>query len=811
MSFFQTLFTSILQIGLKQLSRSRLPQITGRLRLPGLNSPVEILRDRWGVPHIYASNLHDLLFAQGFVHAQDRLWQMDFQRRVAAGRLAEVLGPEAVPVDRWLRILGLRRAAERDEAMLDPQTRELLEAYCAGVNAQIAKGPLPIEFTLLHYRPAPWTPADTLSWAKMIGWGLSINWETELLRAQLIARLGPARAAELEPVYPPQPLTIVPPGVNYSPALGRSALERAAASRPFMGPPPTAGLGSNNWAVAGWRTTSGKPLLANDMHLPINIPSIWYENHLVEREAPAGEEVWHVTGVTFPGTPGVIAGHNGHVAWGFTNGFPDVQDLYMEHLRRTEDGRVQYEYRGEWLDAEVYREEIRVRGEKTVVQEVIVTRHGPIINELAPELAGETPLALRWTGLEPDTAVQVLLAINRAHNCREFHEALRYWTTPVQNVVYADVEGTIAYSLAGKIPIRARGDGQVPVPGWTGEYEWVGYIPFEELPHFENPPQGYIATANNPVVGDDYPYFISREYCTLDRAQRICELLEAQPVLDLNYMCRMQFDQVSPTARRIAGHLSRLTASDPDLKAVVEMMTHWDGQLAADSPAAAVHEIFMRRLIMLLLRDKLGELPPGSGRPLVERYAGHGPTPMIAEASFFSQRAWEWVQSVLEQPESPWFDLGHGESREDVLRMALEETIAYLRKVLGPPSEWAWGKLHTLNCRHTLGRGPALARLLNRGPYPMGGDTTTIWATGANCEGPDGPGTVGPPFRFVADLSDLPHSLALLAPGQSGHPASPHYDDQLQAWFRAGYHPMLYQREEVEESTVARLELVPAN
>ena len=797
MSILYNILGPVVRAGLTWLSRQRLPQTDGTLRLPGLEAAVEIIRDRWGVPHIYAENIRDLMFAQGFVHAQDRLWQMDLQRRLVAGRLSEVMGAETVPVDRWLRILGMRRVAEQEVALIRADVRADLEAYAAGVNARVAQGRLPVEFTLLRYQPEPWRVADTLSWIKMMSWNLSVNWESEILRARLIARLGPERAAELEPGYLDRWPRIVPSGVDCS-AVGGAALDRAEAARPFTGPSARAGLGSNNWALAGSRTTTGAPLLANDMHLSMGLPCIWYENHLVGGDL-------NVTGVTFPGIPGVVAGHNGHVAWGFTNGFSDVQDLYMERLRRTDDGRVQVEYGGEWLDARVIREEIRVKGGESVIEEVTVTRHGPIINGLAPDLAGEQPLALRWTSLEPDTMIHALYGMFRARNCIEFREALRNWTAPVQSVVYADSEGNIAYSFPGKVPIRAQGDGQVPVPGWTDEYEWTGYIPFEALPHLYNPPQGYVAAANNRVVDDDYPYYIGREYSVGDRAQRIVELIEAQDRIDVAYVQRMQFDQVSPTARIMAQYLGQLPVDDPELAGVVEMMRDWDGTLAADSPAAAVHEVFLRRMITLMLSDKLGDL--------TVRYAGKGPTPVLAKGSLFGSRAWEWLQKALAEPRSHlahWFDLGHGETRDDCMRLALRETVDFLKAELGPEiGDWAWGRLHTLTYGHTLGRVQSLERFFNRGPYPLGGDSTTVWATGANRHDLSSEGIIGPPFRFIADLGDLRNSLGLLAPGQSGQPGSNHYDDQVGAWFTGEYHPMLYAREDVEREAEARLRLEP--
>lgn len=784
------------------LVKRPLAQTEGTIRLAGLDAGVEVLRDRWGVPHIYAEGHRDLLFAQGFVHAQDRLWQMDFYRRLVAGRLSEIMGEVTLPVDRWVRTLSMRRVAEQEADLLAAEARSLAEAYAAGINARIAQGRLPVEFTLLRYKPEPWTVADTLAWVKYMSWSLSVNWESELLRAQLIERLGPDLAHELEAGLPGDEHTVVPPGTELA-SVGIAALHRAEEARPFLGPAARDGLGSNNWALAGSRTDSGAPLLANDMHLLMALPSIWYENHLVCKEA-AGSGSLDVTGVTFPGIPSVVSGHNGSVAWGFTAGFADTQDLFVEHLRRSQDGqgRVEYEFQGEWRDARVIQEEIRVKGGETVTEEVILTHHGPVINALAPDLSGEESLALRWPSLEPDTMLEGLLAMNRAADCLEFREALRHWSGPVVNAVYADTGGNIAYSHTGRIPIRAGGDGLVPVPGWTGEYEWAGYIPFEELPHLVNPPRGYVASANNRVTGHGYPYELGREFSMGDRYQRIVELIEAQPQIGVDYVKYMQFDLESPAARAMARHLGQLPVDDPELAAVVGTMRAWDGTLTPGSPAAAVHEVFVRHMLNLLLKDRLGDL--------ADRYRGKGPTPLLQTGSMFGEKSWAWLQQLLDRPDSHWFDLGHGEGRDDAIRLALRQTVDFLTAEFGPEiDDWAWGKLHTLTYAHMLGSVKPLDRLFNRGPYPMGGDATTVWATGISRHDLSCEGTIGPPFRFIADLSDLRNSWGLLAPGQSGQPGSTHYDDQVQAWFDGDYHPLLYNREDVERGARAILKLVP--
>ena len=786
--------------GLAVLAKSRLlrapqPMRAGRLLLRGVSAPVEIIRDRWDVPHIYARSEADALFAQGFVHAQERLWQMDFNRRLVAGRLSEILGSVALPLDRWMRILGLRRSTEGQESMFDPGLRSLIERYIAGINAVIAKDPLPVEFDLLGFSPEPWSVMDSLSWGKMMAWTLCVNWEAEVLRARLIAKLGPEKAAELETPFFEGGPRVIPPGMDYS-CIGSEALQRAAEARRFIGPSAREGLGSNNWVLSGSRTDTGMPLLANDMHLGMTMPSPWYENHIVGGNL-------NIAGVSLPGVPLVIAGHNPHVAWGFTDGFTDVQDLYMERLRRTDDGRVQYEFQSSWLEAEVFHENIEVKGGTPVTQEVILTRHGPIINGLAPDHLGEQPLALRWTAFEKDNVLACLFRMARAEDCQAFREALRDWSVPSQNTVYADTLGNIGYSLPGKLPIRARGDGRVPVPGWTGEYEWLGYVPFEELPHLYNPPQGYVATANNRVVGDDYPHWLGYDHCAGYRAERIVELIEKQPKIDVGYIRSMQMDQVSKPAQRIARVLDSLQSDDSEIQSVIELMRGWDGSLAPHYAQAAVYEVLTIRLIAILLSGRLGDL--------ALRYSGKGPVPVLQEGSILAERSREWLEFILTDPNSPWFDLGDGRSRDELILAALGESIAFLKATCGSRiDEWRWDRLHQITFGHSLGSVKPLDRFFNRGPFPLGGDSDTIWASGATRHDLSHNLIVGPPFRFIADLHDWNKSLGMLVPGQSGHPMSPHYADNIQGWLKGDYHPMLFDREAVLTEADATLVIDPA-
>jgi penicillin amidase len=785
----QSRLKGLVKWGFERVARARLAKTGGTLRLTGLRAPVEVIRDRWGVPHITALHIEDLYFAQGFVHAQDRFWQMEFQRRLLAGRLAELFGELAVSADQWMRVVGMRAVAEEEARLITGELGQILQSYSEGVNAFLSTQRLPLEFALLRHVPEPWSVADSLSWSKMMAWMLSGNWECELLRGKLVKKLGPLLAADLElHVDDSWPLVMELPDAL---AFGHHL---AGLARSWVGPGAPEGVGSNSWVVAGSRTVTGKPMLANDMHLLLNAPAVWYENHLM-----CGEH--NVTGVSLPGLPLVISGQNQAIAWGFTAGYADVQDLYEEHLRPTPDGGLEYETEKGWLPVEVRREEIRVRGGDRFVQEVLVTRHGPIISSLAPDEA-EAPLALRWAAYETSGGTFAAMArLNQAQSCQEVRSALSTWGAPVLNVIYADVAGSIGYTLAGKVPVRARGDGRQPVPGWTGGYEWVGTIPYEELPHMENPPEGFIVTANNRVAGGSYPHWLGWDFVSGDRAERITEMILQQPVMDMAYMRRMQFDLVSPSAQTMARVIASLSAG-ADLQPVIDRMRVWDGVLSADSPDAAIYEVLTQRLLALLLEHRLEELLPRyTGRILHE----------LSTGGAWGHHAREWLRAQLVRPESPWFNLGGGETREDILRLALRQTIDFLVEEQGPVMEnWSWGWYHRLTFHHVMGRQKPLDRVFDVGPFPVGGDGQTIWATTGMMDRLDSSeGVVGPPFRFLADLSDLRNSLGLLAPGQSGQPGSPHYDDQVQGWFDGGYHPILTTREEALREQEAVLDLAP--
>jgi penicillin amidase len=594
-------------------SRQPFPQTRGTLRLPGLQAPVTVIRDRWGVPHIYASNLHDLFMAQGFVHAQDRFWQMEFWRHIGTGRLSEMLGKTTLNQDRFIRTLGWNRAARQDLERLGPEERAILEAYTAGVNAYLEqhRDRLPLEFTLFRlfgrrWEIEPWQPLHTVAWAKVMAWDLGGNWDDELLNARIVDRIGAERLKEIVLPYPADRPVIVPTPVAEVPEETLRALLDIGRSlqRMTLGDAPD--IGSNNWVVAGSRTVTGKPLLANDPHLSIQMPSIWYEVAL-HCEPVTPECPLRVAGASFPGVPGIVIGHNDRIAWGVTNVGPDVQDLYLE--RANPQNPLEVEFQGKWEPVRVITEEIRIAGQpEPLLLPVRITRHGPVINDVVEALTRtQTLYAFRWTALEPSSIVQALLRLNRARNWEEFRAALADWDVPGQNFVYADVDGHIGYQATGRIPIRAKGNGLLPVPGWTGEYEWTGYVPYEEMPRRLDPPEGFIVTANNAVVDPAYPYFLAAVWDYGDRAQRITDLLRAKDRLSIEDMAAIQNDTFSLAAQAITPYILQVSFTDPLARQAQDLLRAWDFRATPESPAPTIFEAFLQHLLHEAWVDELGE------------------------------------------------------------------------------------------------------------------------------------------------------------------------------------------------------------
>ena len=783
------------------------PQTTGQIQVPGLEASVAVYRDRWGVPHVYAESSHDLFFAQGYVTAQDRLWQMEFHRRAGSGTLSEVLGPGALEADRFVRTLGWRRIAEAEVGLLDTETRQILEAYSEGVNAFIdgQRGRLPPEFTILGFEPHPWTPADTLAFAKLMAWTLGGNWETELLRARLVQALGEERAWEIAPVNPESDRPIVQSeltelgGLDLDRTIARAAaFERVTG----LGGP---GLGSNSWVVAGSRSETGSPLLANDTHLPIQMPSSWYEMHL-----EGGG--YRVAGFTFPAAPSVLIGHNDRIAWGATNLGPDVQDLYIERVDPENPDR--YLFEGEWLDMDIVPETISVKGRpEPVVERVRLTRHGPVISPVADQvtdtLGEDAVVSMRWTALEPDPGVVIaFLRLNQAQNWAEFREALSHFTAPSQIFIYADRDGHIGYQMPGRIPIRPAGhSGLLPVPGWTADYEDRGYIPFEELPRILDPADGYIVTANNRVADAGYPYPIAYDWAIGHRAERIAQLLEDRPQHSVDGFRQIQADTYYRPAEPFMPYLLALEPEGFLEERALNELRKWDLRNEPEQTGASIFHAFYWKLVERTFAEELEDL--------------------FSDYLAASSQHLLLLSTLLENPDSPWFDdraTPVRETRDDIIQAAFRDALDFLGRRYGDaPHDWSWGRLHTATFSHQpLGGVDGLSLLFNRGPVSPPGSAWTVFASRYSFRTlaqADPVNAADPRLfstssvssqRMIVDLSDFGQSMAMLTTGQSGIPFHRHYSDMIRSWQETTLHPMLWDRADVEAETWEMLILEPA-
>jgi len=759
--------------------RRTFPQTNGTLQVAGLQDQVEIYRDKWGVPHIFAQNEHDVFFAQGYVHAQDRLWQMEFNRRVGAGRLSEVLGEATLKSDRFLRTIGLYRAAQADLQVLPAEIINVLQAYADGVNAFIEthQNRLPIEFQLLRFKPEPWTPVDSLVWGKVMCFDLGDNWENELLRARLIAAFGEEKARQLIPPYPGQGPFIIPPEAKSYSFLDSLSLDDYQQVKELLGI-YSQQLGSNNWVVDGSKTATGRPLLANDPHLDIQMPSIWYEIHLVG----GGLDV---IGASFPGAPGVIIGHNRDIAWGVTNAMPDVQDLYIEKINP--DNPNQYEFKGHWEDMTILHEEIKVKGrDQPVKLDVRLTRHGPIMTPVLKK--AKQQLALRWTALEGGQLFRSVYMLDRARNWEEFREALRYWHAPSQNFVFADKQGNIGYQMPGNIPIRAKGQGLVPVPGWTGEYEWSGYIPFEELPFVHNPPQHYIVTANNKIVPDDYPYFISYEWAPPFRAQRIVQLLQDREDLTADDFRDIQADTYSIPGATLLPYILALEPQGWLQERAMNVLRDWDFRVEIKSAGAGIFEVTYWRLLANTFGDELQQagIEDWHGLPLA-------------------------LLNIMDDKDNPWFDdvrTSEAENRDDIVRRSFQEALDFWGNKFGDvPHQWTWGRIHQATFAHPLGSVKPLNLLFNRGPVPARGAGETVDAAGYKF----GQFTVKAlaSYRQIIDVGQWDNSRWQHTTGQSGQPLHKHFADMISSWQAVEHHPMLYEKADIEANKEGLLILQP--
>ena len=824
--------------------KAALPQVDGTIHLPGLTSPVIVTYDALGVPHIAASNLSDLLFAQGYITAQDRLWQMDMARRFASGELSAVLGAEYVKLDREQRILGLRQVAERSVASMPAAQKAQFEAYAAGVNAYIAQHQktLPLEFRFLTYFPHVWTVEDSalvgLSMTEFLNHGL---YKDELVKEKFLAKLGPELTADLfvntswrdhppgsegnsiENEIPgetspdeeedPGPRKKTParkPGERgAADSLDRDCHPRDAVAGKIVQGTPLRGrdagvpcsnrgpstrtevlaqddnnheegeaqddrlaAGSNDWVVSGAHTASGKPLLSNDMHLDLRIPNVWYEAHLT-----AGD--FDVAGVTLPGVPFVIVGHNRYIAWGFTNLGPNVEDLYIEKF----NDQGEYLTPQGWMRPEHRKEIIEVKGTREVNLDVVTTRHGPIITAIVP--GEKRQLALKWVIYDPSVSNTIFFDAASARNWQEFRTAFSHFGAPGQNVVYADVDGHIGYQATGTVPIRAAGDGSVPVPGEDDSHEWTGYVPFEQLPSVYDPPSGIIATANGRATPDGYPYLISIEWMGPYRTERIYKLLNARKKFTPADMLAIQTDILSEFDRYCAERLVYAVDHTPQAsqraQQAADLMRNWDGTMTTDSAAPTIAYFSRKKLEELLLKPRLGD--------------------EWKEYRWFMSPV--WLENVLAHQPARW--LPEGYANYDELLTAAVQAAVDDTETPHSLALWKWGRVHRVDVQHPFwSHFPILKKGAGPGSQPLSGDGLTVKQVGIHL------GTsFGPSERLTVDFSDLDNSTLNIVNGQSGNIFDEHYNDQWSAYYNGHTFNLPFSQQAVQQAGVHHLRLEP--
>ncbi|MEJ1089571.1 penicillin acylase family protein [Microbacterium sp. Mu-80] len=831
------------------------PQTSGEVPLKGLESSVTVQRDERGIPTITASSTDDLFYAQGFTHAQDRFFEMDFRRHVTAGRVAEMFGESQVATDKFLRTLGWRKVAEQEVENLDETTRAYYQAYADGVNAYLSSrsgAELSLEYAVLgiqnpDYEPEPWEPADSVAWLKAMAWDLRTNVEDETDRALLAAQLQQSGSSDaesqalIETAYPPYPFDrnpVIVPKISAVEPLPAEAVPAAysdetkadvsdalatvewqqaegvieAASMLLGG--VGEGIGSNSWVVSGDLTESGMPLLSNDPHLGASLPSVWYQIQL-RCDTVSDSCPFDVGGFSFSGLPGVVIGHNAEIAWGFTNLTTDVTDLYIEKV----DGD-QYWRDGALTPMEIEQDVIKVAGGDDVPLTIRRTVHGPIISGLtddftaisdapvvsagdavlplenAPEIpAGETAVSLRWTALDPGTTASALFAMNTASNFQEFRQSASLFDVPAQNLVYADTEGNIGYQAPGRLPIRGAGDGWLPQAGWDSAYDWKGFIPFEELPVSYNPPQGYIVTANNAIVTDDYDYFLSRDWDYGYRAARIAHLIErkaAAGLITAQDMRDIQMDNEMWIGKQLAVVMDKVEVDGAGPEAAVDLLRTWDAQNDPDSPAAAYANVLWSNLVHNVFVDREVPLPVGD-----------------------QGRLFSVVRTMLDDADDPLWVNERLDTTGMYAMLALSAEQAYdeLAGLQGEDvTRWNWGSLHALPLTHdTLGTSgiAPIEWLFNRGPYPVGGGSSVVNATGWRM-GESYATTTVPSMRMVIDLSDFDASTWNHLTGASGHAFNQHYTDQTDDWAKGVQKPWAYSDKAVNAAAVDTLVLKPA-
>jgi penicillin G amidase len=781
-------------IGYYLITRS-FPKVSGIVKVQGISHEVRVYRDDYGVPHINGQNEYDAFFAVGYTHAQDRLWQMDLTRRAGSGRLSEVLGESTLKIDKMFRTLGLLKHAQKLSQFIDEDTRKALQAYADGVNQFISthKGKYPIEFDMLQIEPEIWTVDHSLLVSRLMAWELNYSRWVDLLLAELIQRFGEERAKEIFPYWPEEAPSII----NKKQKVKNIAQDL----RPFFDAEgeyrsllrlKAIECGSNAWAVSGKKSVTGKPILANDPHLLLMSPGRWYEIQITTPTIDVG-------GMSIPGVPFVIAGRNQRIAWGVTNAMMDDNDYYYEEVDSLQQPTL-YKFNNEWRPIVETVDTITVKGSLPIALSIYITHRGPIVNKMEPTAQALTSLvSMRWVGHELSNEAGAFYRIDKASNWQEFQEALKMFAAPAQNFVYADVDGNIGYRTAGKLPIRKTKGPTLPFPGLTDEYDWKGFVPFDQMPNNFNPPEGFVVTANNKIIDDSYPYHISSHWESPWRSIRIREVLNEQELFTLEDIQRLQLDLLSIQARELVPYFihayDSVTVTDPDVNTMLEYFRNWSFEMRKEDVCTTLFQAAVTKLVFNTFHNKMGDR-------LYSLYDTLASTPLSA------------LSHLLKNPDSEWFDdwkTPDRETRDDCIRKSVSDALNDLKERLGGElKEWQWGRLHTVTFGHVFGANKILAGFFNVGPFAVGGSHATV-NVGQYFLNHPYENAVGPSMRQIFDLADINNTRTVLPPGQSGQVFSKHYKDQVMLWLNGGYNVRPMQLS-VYESTcrdVLTLEPIP--
>ncbi|MCP4441386.1 MAG: penicillin acylase family protein [Aureispira sp.] len=787
MGILQQILKPLLKYTTTRWARQSMPNYDEKIPLKGIDGKIEIVRDEWGVPHIQAQSQKDLFFAQGFAHAQDRLWQMEVNRRVAAGRLSEVFGELALDTDRIVRTLGFRRLGLQDyNRYKNNELLPLVEAYTKGINAYIDRvgKKLPPEFKLVRFQPEKWDVVDSLSIARFLSFQMSLGWMHELERLKITEKVGLDKASKLFPQYPKENPAALDQIETYKIEDGRM--------QAFDGPFLNKGGASNNWTIAADRMSTGSAALCNDPHLLINVPNIWYENHLISPD-------FEVTGVSIPGAPLVMIGHNRKIAWGATLAYTDAQDLYVEQF--TGDSCKQYNSGERILKATHFDEVIKIKGKKDHIEKVIYTHHGPVISDIVGY--PNKKITLCSQALKDSEMIFGFYHLNTAENWDDFVGACEQLSSPPLSLVFADTNDNIGYYLTGKMPIRQNTKGLLPHESKYAKHEWKSYIPFEKMPHALNPKKGYFYTCNHKLVDDNYPYDLGHIWMDGFRANRLKSLLESKEQYSFDDFKSWQMDFYCIPGKKYAdlykSFLERLeTGGQKPSKTVLlamQTLADWDGYLTADSVGGCLYQVVKQELIDRIFGPELGNQVRGKGWD---------------EAIFRQSEFWGHdtmtILRLLETKDSDWIK----EDVDTILLQAMIKAVQYLEQKLGAGvPKWEWGRLHKIGFHHALGSQKPLDQIFNIGDYPIGGDTDTLCQTAFIPGNQYGGTLVAASYRQIIDMGNLSNSLCMAPGGQSGNHISLYYDNQVEPWLKGEYKPMVWTREQIQQYGKYKMTLDP--